>query len=191
MTISAQRLSISESGCAPSAGGIARHRMSLVRGALSVMAVAAIILALAVFGIARVEHDSMSPTLDGGDTVLFDRLSHPARGDVVLFVDRDGWSSVDDAILVKRVIGVSGDIVVCCEAGSGKLILNGTPLVESYVSGARPGGLVPFRVTVAEGTVWVMGDNRTESIDSRSAVNGPTRGGVAIGDVRGVIRWHD
>lgn len=149
---------------------------------------AAIVMALA-FGAAHVENDSMQPTLHGGDLVVFDRFSAPARGDIVLFTDPDGWSAIDGATLVKRVIGVAGDTVVCCETGSGRLLVNGIALVEPYADESRPGGTIPFRVTVPAGTVWVMGDHRSASVDSRSAVNDAGRGAVALEAIRGVVRF--
>lgn len=140
-------------------------------------------------GVATVQNDSMSPTLRGGDTVVFDRWSSaPARGDVVLLVDREGWSGTPDALLVKRVVGVEGDVVVCCEAGTGRLVVNGQPVDEPYAPASRPGGDIPFRVTVPEDAVWVMGDNRAASADSRLSVSEPGHGGVPLADLRGVAR---
>ena len=150
--------------------------------------VLAALIAFGVFGVAHVENDSMSPTLSSGDIIVFDRVFPPSRGDVVLFADGGGWSSVAGATLVKRVIGVAGDTVVCCETGTGRLLVNGGPVDESYVSVQRPGGVVPFRVTVPADSVWVMGDNREASVDSRSGVSAPGRGGVPLADIRGVIR---
>lgn len=142
----------------------------------------------AAFGVATVRNDSMTPTLSSGDTVLFDRWSRPARGDVVLLIDREGWSGTRDALLVKRVVGISGDVVVCCEAGTGRLLLNGAPIEEAYAGAQRPGGDIPFRVTVPEDAVWVMGDNRAGSADSRVSVSAPGRGAVAREDLRGTAR---
>jgi signal peptidase I len=150
------------------------------------VAVAAVLTA--GLGVATVQNDSMSPTLRGGDTVAFDRWSAPARGDVVLLVDREGWSGTPDALLVKRVVGVEGDVVVCCEAGTGRLVVNGQPVDEPYAGASRPGGDIPFRVTVPDDAVWVMGDNRAASADSRLSVSEPGHGGVPLADLRGVAR---
>lgn len=143
---------------------------------------------LSAFGAATVRNDSMSPTLHSGDVVLYDRWTAPARGDIVLLSDRQGWSGEVGAVLVKRVVGVAGDVVACCEAGSGRLLVNGEPVDEDYAGGARPGGDIPFRVTVPEGAVWVMGDNRPASADSRTSVSAPDRGAVGPEDLRGTVR---
>jgi signal peptidase I len=161
-------------------------------GASLILAVAAPVVAaaltVAALGTATVRNESMSPTLRGGDVVVFDRWSMPQRGDIVLFVDREGWSGRDDAVLVKRVVGVAGDVVVCCEAGTGRLLVNDRPVDETYAGGTRPGGEIPFRVTVPDDAIWVMGDNRAESADSRLSVSQPGRGAVARADVRGTVR---
>lgn len=145
-------------------------------------------LMLAALGVATVRHDSMAPMLHSGDVVLYDRWASPVRGDVVLLVDREAWSGKPDALLVKRIVGVTGDVVVCCEAGTGRLVVNGVPLDEPYVSGGRPGGGIPFRVTVPNEAVWVMGDNREASADSRATVTAPGHGAVARSDLRGTVR---
>lgn len=144
--------------------------------------------AVAALGVADVHHDSMAPTLHSGDVVLFDRWSEPSRGDIVLLVDREGWSGETGALLVKRVVGVAGDVVVCCDTVGGALLVDGRPVDEPYVDATRPGGTIPFRVTVPEGAVWVMGDNRGASADSRLSVSAPGRGAVAHEDLRGVVR---
>lgn len=145
-------------------------------------------LAIGALGVAEVRNASMSPTLQSGDVVVYDRWAAPARGDIVLLVDREGWSGESGTLLVKRVVGVAGDVVVCCETGTGRLVVNGAPVDEPYVEHARPGGGIPFRVTVPDDAVWVMGDDREESADSRSTVSGPGHGSVTRSDLRGTVR---
>jgi signal peptidase I len=141
---------------------------------------------------------SMENTLLIGDRVLVNELVPGVvpvrRGDVVVFQDPGGWlgpGQGDD--LIKRVIGLPGDTVSCCDT-QGRLSVNGHPVDESYVV-LQPGSdrvsLQDFSVTVPTGQLWVMGDNRYESADSRA------HGTVPVSDVVGraflttwpVSRW--
>ncbi|WP_344467458.1 signal peptidase I [Kitasatospora kazusensis] len=144
--------------------------------------------------------------------------SEPVRGDVVVFKDPGGWlesdhgrssdgpvlgalktafSSVgllpsdDEQDLIKRVIGVPGDTVVCCDA-QGRLTVNGTPLDESYLAAGNVPSRQPFKVTVPAGRLWVMGDHRDVSADSRYHMANPGEGTIPMGNVVGrafVIAW--
>ncbi|WP_194410773.1 signal peptidase I [Microbacterium cremeum] len=168
---------------------IAAPRRRALRSAAAVLApLVAAGLILAAFGVATVRNDSMTPTLRSGDLVVFDRWTPPARGDIVLLSDRQGWSGEVGALLVKRVVGIAGDVVVCCETGSGRLVVNGEAVDEEYAAGSRPGGDIPFRVTVPRGAVWVMGDNRAASADSRASVSSPDHGAVTSEQLRGTVR---
>ncbi|WP_255768393.1 signal peptidase I [Pseudarthrobacter sulfonivorans] len=163
--------------------------------------------------------ESMVNTLDVNDRIFVNLLvPEPfalSRGDVVVFRDTQGWLAaapakesgpftwVQDGLtfvgllpdsseqhLVKRVIGLPGDHVICCD-DAGKLTVNGTPINETYVNAAEVPQVRPFDVVVPEGKVWVMGDNRNHSADSRSHLD--TNGGfVNLSDVEGkaaVIAW--
>lgn len=136
---------------------------------------------------------SMERTLLIGDNVLVNELVPGAvplrRGDVVVFRDPGGWlTSEQGDDLIKRVIGLPGDTVSCCDA-QGRLSVNGHAVDEPYV--VRPADVTrvsaeDFDVTVPAGHVWVMGDNRYESADSR------THGTVPTADVVGrafVVTW--
>ncbi|MCT2361672.1 signal peptidase I [Kocuria marina] len=144
--------------------------------------------------------DSMEPTLQGGDRVLVDKLvsgNDVARGELVVF---DGRGSLDplhstdpwhqqvahtlgrwlgvtgsDTAYVKRVIGVAGDTVSCCTA-DGLVTVNGRPQHEDYVFPGDEPSRIPFTVHVPEGRVWLMGDHRTVSVDSRSLLGSPGGG---------------
>ena len=166
------------------------RRASRIRTGLA--ALAPVLLALAAafsFGVGQVSHESMRPGLEPGDSVVFDRVVPPVRGDVVVFAGPEGWSEIGDALLIKRVIAVGGDRVVCCEVRTRRLIVNGTPIDEDYVlDRERPGGDIPFDVTVPDGALWLLGDNRAASHDSRSEVSSPSRGAVSRNEVLGVVR---
>ncbi|MFD0369360.1 signal peptidase I [Streptomyces sp. NPDC127114] len=163
--------------------------------------------------------DSMMNTLQRGDRVLVDKLtpwfgSEPERGEVVVFHDPGGWledgntpepnvvqtvlswiglmPSAEEKDLIKRVIAVGGDTVSCKEGG--KVVVNGKELDES--SYLHPGS-VPCDpafgpVKVPEGRIWVMGDNRQNSLDSRFHMELAGGGTVSNEEVVGravVIAW--
>ncbi|MGO4237351.1 signal peptidase I [Pseudarthrobacter sp. YAF2] len=163
--------------------------------------------------------ESMVNTLDVDDRIFVNLLvPEPfalSRGDVVVFRDTKGWlpptaaktqgpfTWVQDGLtfvgllpdntdqhLVKRVIGLPGDHVVCCDAG-GKLTINGTAVDETYINPAEVPQVRNFDVTVPEGKVWVMGDNRNHSADSRSHMENDG-GFIDLKDLEGkaaVIAW--
>ena len=140
---------------------------------------------------------SMQNTLQPGDRVLVNRAaewlgSEPSRGEVVVFKDPGDWLGdegtptssnwlkstltwvgllpADDGDLIKRVIGVGGDHVVCCNS-AGQITVNGIALSESsyLYPGDTPnaGWDKPFDITIPQGYLWVMGDHRDVSLDSR------------------------
>lgn len=125
----------------------------------------------------HVDSVSMAPTLQAGDRVLVEKISlrfaAPSRGDIVVFEHELGAG-----LAVKRVVGLAGD-----EVGleDGVLVVNGEPADERYVDLARVEGVYFGPVEVPEGTVFVMGDNRAESIDSR------TYGAVPLSDLAGRV----
>ncbi|MFG3121920.1 MULTISPECIES: signal peptidase I [unclassified Streptomyces] len=159
--------------------------------------------------------DSMQNTLQQGDRVLVDKLtpwfgSEPERGEVVVFHDPAQWlageptpeqnavqkalswiglmPSAEEKDLIKRVIGVGGDTVEC--EGSSPLKVNGKALDEPYVyPGNTPcsvddqGG--QFKVKVPKGYIWVMGDHRQNSRDSRYNQTDENHGMVPVKDVVG------
>lgn len=113
------------------------------------------------YGVARVGLDSMSPTLREGDRIV---LAHAPgelrRGDLVVLAAPDGSGA-----LLKRVAAVGGDRVAIDD---GVLVVNGTPVVEPYFDQTRIDGEYFGPESIPPGTVWVLGDNRGESIDSRA-----------------------
>lgn len=118
---------------------------------------------------------SMEHTLNIHDRVLVNKLVYdfrsPARGEIVVFKAPSDWQSTPEGEdFIKRVIGVGGDEVVCCDP-QGRIQVNGHPLDENYVyrrgDGVRDAAAdEPFTVTVPEGRLWVMGDHRSASGDS-------------------------
>lgn len=157
---------------------------------------------------------SMEDTLLIGDRVLVSKLTpgpfELERGDVVVFLDPGGWlaeqpeqdsgplanaaRSVLTFVgllpqnsgehLIKRVIGLPGDTVECCDA-EGRVVVNGQPITEPYLAPGAIPSQVEFAVTVPEGGLWVMGDNRQHSDDSRANMHRPGEGTVPEENVVG------
>ena len=139
---------------------------------------------------------SMESTLQVGDRVIVSKLVPSPislkRGDVIVFEDPDNWlpapvpvqrSPLAGALrstltfvglmpsdegnhLIKRVIGLPGDHVVCCDKKS-RLTVNGVALTEPYLFPGDAPSKETFDITVPAGRLWVMGDHRSESADSR------------------------
>jgi len=167
---------------------------------------------------------SMEQTLHIDDRIIVNQLTPELmpieRGDVVVFRDPGGWltprvqepenwlvGAVDAVLafvglsasdsndhLVKRVIGLPGDTVVCCDS-FGQLTVNGVPLDEPYTvlpEGVTKATRDDFEVTVPDHALWVMGDNRYNSADSVLHRGDPTGGFVPIENVVGralLISW--
>ncbi len=120
-----------------------------------------------VFTLVRVDGSSMDPTLANGERLVMIRLGYePEEGDIVV-VDPDNGSS---APYIKRIIGMPGDLIQF-ETGTGgkvELYINGELQEEGYISSdIYPGNIGQGTYTVPEGHVFVMGDNRPNSKDSR------------------------
>jgi signal peptidase I len=119
---------------------------------------------------------SMQPTLAPGDRIFAATGSGVRPGDVVVLRVPARISGTND-LFVKRVIGVAGDHVACCNA-QGRITVNGKPLDETYLyPGDRP-SMTSFSVTLRRGQIWVMGDHRNISVDSRRWGPVPARGVV-------------
>lgn len=135
----------------------------------------------------QVSSGSMEQGLKAGDRVAVNKLAYrfgavPQRGDVVVF---DGTGYFGDADYIKRVVGVGGDHVVCCDK-DGRIQVNGRSVDESsfLYPGDRPSA-VPFDVVVPEGTLFVLGDHRGASRDSRDHLGSPGGGMIPVDDVVG------
>jgi signal peptidase I len=144
--------------------------------------------------------------------------AQPHRGDVVVFKDPGGWLAGEpkpkpdppvvkqvkwfftfigllpasgEQDLIKRVIAVGGDTVQCCDA-QGRITVNGKPLTEPYLFTGNPPSRMKFTVHVPEGRLWVMGDHRDDSADSRYHTDKPGGGTIPESLVVGrafVIAW--
>ena len=113
--------------------------------------------------------DSMAPTIESGDRVLAERIDggEVRRGDVVVFYDAV-WGNVP---MVKRVVAVGGDRVACCDE-QGRITIDGKPVEESYLAGDGPASMTAFDEKVPEGSLFLLGDHRTASQDSRVRLGG-------------------
>jgi signal peptidase I len=154
---------------------------------------------------------SMEPLFRVDDRILVEKVSswdgEVERGDVVVFEDPGGWLPPQPKLnrfqkalstvglyptgghLVKRVIGIGGDHVECCDS-EGRVTVNGVPLDEGYLK--DPGQQRAFDVRVPEDRLWVMGDNRSNSEDSRYHQNLPGKGSIPADRVVGrvwAIAW--
>ncbi|MFI1015663.1 signal peptidase I [Streptomyces sp. NPDC020965] len=192
--------------------------MSWRRTVLLGVAVAGAVLLFSHFVVQpfQIPSNSMEPTLRVGDRVLVNKLAYagdaePERGDLIVFdgtgsfvrgsaeenpageVTQEvlavlGLAKPDETDFVKRVVGVGGDRVVCCD-GSGRLQVNGTAVDEGYLHPGDAPSEVPFDIVVPEGTLWVMGDHRSNSRDSRDHLGAPGGGMVPVDRVIGRADW--
>jgi signal peptidase I len=162
---------------------------------------------------------SMENTLDIGDRVLINKVVYDFRGihrgDIIVFDGNGSWDfnppsspnifsrfgsdlegivgiSHDSSIYIKRVIGLPGDHVVCCNA-NGQITVNGVALSEkSYLYPGNQPSTQQFKITVPPGRLWVMGDHRAVSYDSRGHMGDPGGGTIPESAVLGrafVIIW--
>jgi signal peptidase I len=157
---------------------------------------------------------SMQPTIQPGDRLVVDRIADDddlRRGDIVVFDGTNGFASAElsphqqeslwvrtiagaasvvgvglGRHYVKRVIGLQGDRVVCCDGG-GQVMVNGVGVDEGFLLPGVPPSDFPFDVTVPAERIWVMGDNRSVSADSRTHIDGPSGGMVAVDNIVGRV----
>lgn len=171
-----------------------------------ICALVAVIIIRAFFvDVFSIRSDSMQSTLNPGQAISVDRRAYddaePQRGDVIVFDGRGSFlpyarSSVVDDIMgafklsgnshsyVKRVIGVGGDTVECCSA-DGRITVNGDPIDEPYLFAGDAPSEMKFSVQVPAGRIWVMGDHRSVSQDSRSLLGASGGGMISLDRVTG------
>ena len=200
----------------------AKKKKSFGRELLTIVIAAAILTLLVkafVIQVYRIPSASMENTLQIGDRVLVNKVVYHfrdiARGDVVVFSGQDSWGPdapppssnpvvrvFDDALsglglhseqtyYIKRVIGLPGDRVACCT--DGKVTVNGVPLTEDkYLFPGNPPSTFKFSDVVPAGHLWVMGDHRSDSDDSRYHPGDPGGGAIPENEVVGrafLIIW--
>lgn len=153
---------------------------------------------------------SMEPLFDSGDRILVSRTDFQAepvrRGDVVVFDGRGTFAPLNsgngplqdaaaaaghwlgvtgsDTTYIKRVIGLPGDHVVCCDDRQ-RLTVNGQALEEPYLYDGDAASKQKFNVIVPAGRLWLLGDHRSMSADSRSLLGAPGGGMVPLDRVIG------
>ncbi|WP_262364304.1 signal peptidase I [Arthrobacter echini] len=177
------------------------------RFVLSAVVVAALLTGLVrslLVDVYFIPSGSMEPLLTEGDRVLVDKLVDTAaqlqRGDVVVFDGRGSFDPITDqrslpeqllagagqwlgvsgshTVYIKRVIGLGGDHVECCSE-DGHLLVNGDVLDEPYLYPGDNASDGEFDVVVPEGRIWLLGDHRSASQDSRSLLGAPGGGLIA------------
>jgi len=208
-----------EGQSAPAAG---KKKRSFGRELLTIVLAAAILTLLVkafVVQVYKIPSASMENTLQIGDRVLVNKVVYHfrgiARGDIVVFSGQDSWGpdapppssdpvvrlfddvlsgiglQNDQTYYIKRVIGLPGDHVACCT--DGKVTVNGVPLSESsYLFPGNPPSTFKFSEVVPPGHLWVMGDHRSDSDDSRFHPGDPGGGAIPENQVVGrafLIVW--
>jgi signal peptidase I len=189
--------------------GFARELLTIVVAA----AVLTLLVKAFLIQVYRIPSASMENTLQIGDRVLVNKVVYHfrdiARGDVIVFSGQDSWGPdapppssnplvrvfddvlsglglhTDQTYYIKRVIGLPGDRVVCCDA-QGRVTVNGVALNESqYLYPGEQPSTLKFNNVVPAGHVWVMGDHRGDSEDSRYHPEDPGGGSIPESQVAG------
>ena len=204
------------------AAGKSKKKRSFGRELLTIVVAAAVLTLLVkafVVQVYRIPSASMENTLQIGDRVLVNKVVYHfrgiARGDIVVFSGQDSWGPVappppanpvvrvfedvlsglglhsNQTYYIKRVIGLPGDRVACCTGG--KVTVNGVPLSEGpYLFPGNAPSSFKFTEVVPPGHLWVMGDHRSDSDDSRYHPSDPGGGAIPENQVVGrafLIIW--
>ena len=221
-TLASARTSEPEAKPGQSAPAAKAKKKNFWRDLLTIVVAAAVLTLLVkafVVQVYRIPSASMENTLQVGDRVLVNKVVYHfrgvARGDIIVFSGQDSWGPdapppssdpvvriFDDVLsgiglqdnqtyYIKRVIGLPGDRVACCDA-QGRVTVNGVPLNESsYIYPGNPPSF-KFSEVVPAGHLWVMGDHRSDSDDSRYHPGDPGGGAIPENQVVGrafLIIW--
>lgn len=152
-----------------------RKVLSSTISSLIVVAAIAVLISLLFLPVLRVTGSSMTPTMQNDELIICSKLSNFKTGDIVAFY-------YNNRILLKRVIGVAGDTIDIKDDGT--VYLNGEPLDEPYVSELAFGECdIKLPYQVPDNRIFVMGDHRSVSIDSRSSAVGCISDEFVIGKV--------
>lgn len=179
-------------------------------GSILIAFLLAMVIRAFVFQPFYIPSSSMENTLKIGDTIGVNKMSplffDIKKGDIVVFKDPGNWvsesnlttsksfldkvigilditSSEDDVFVIKRVIGVGGDTVECKGEGH-PILVNGKAIKEEYLK-EKVASNMAFKVQVPKGRIWVMGDNRNNSADSRYHQNDEFNGTISTDAVVG------
>ncbi|WEV53268.1 signal peptidase I [Bifidobacterium sp. ESL0704] len=152
------------------------------------------LLRIFVIGVYEIPSGSMEDTIQVGDRLVTNRLARPMnklrRGDVIVFKDPAHWLAGTDnhgsSDLIKRLIGMPGDVVACKGHGA-PITVNGVAIDEvAYIKPGTEPSNFSFKTKVSAGNVFVMGDNRGNSSDSRYHADDGNGGLVPIANISGV-----
>ena len=142
---------------------------------LIIVAAVAVLIATLILPVLQISGTSMEPTLNNGEIVVLFKTSNLDRGDLCGF-------SYSNKILIKRVIGLPGDVISI--DASGNVFVNGEMIDEPYITEKSFGESdIEYPLTVPEGEYFLMGDQRTTSIDSRNTVIGCVKKDQIIGKI--------
>jgi signal peptidase I len=157
-------------------GRLGRWLSNLAVAAGLVLFLGGFVLAAVLYQPYTVPTHSMAPSVTAGDRVLAHRIdgSEVRRGDIVVFRE-EAWGELP---MIKRVVGIGGDTVGCCDE-QGLLVLNGDPVREPYLDPRHADSPSDFEAEVPEGELFLLGDHRLASLDSRTRLAEGKTGSVS------------